>query len=122
MDDPRPLPVDHRRRFYRHFVRNAAFATVLVGLSLYGGALGYHVTEHLPWLDAVLNAAMILTGMGPVDKIQTPSGKLFATVYALFSGIVFLSTAALVLLPIGHRLLRRFHLELEDEQERKGAR
>ena len=80
------------------------------------GACGYHFTQGLPWLDATLNAAMILTGMGPVDPLTTPAAKVFATCYALFSGLVFLSTAALVLMPIAHRVLHRFHVELEADE------
>jgi hypothetical protein len=104
------------RLFYRHLARNAGVAFTLAACSLLAGAAGYHYTEHLPWLDAVLNASMILTGMGPVDKIQTTQGKLFATAYSLFSGIVFLSTAALVLMPVAHRVLHKFHLEAEGDR------
>ncbi len=90
---------------------------MLVAGSLLVGAAGYHYSEGLPWLDAVLNASMILTGMGPVDRVVTVSGKLFATGYALFAGIVFLSTAALVLMPVAHRVLHRFHLEAEGDEK-----
>jgi len=102
--------------FYEHLARNALVALGLVACSLLVGAVGYHFTEGLPWLDAVLNASMILTGMGPVDKVLTVSGKLFATAYSLFSGIVFLSTAALVYMPVAHRVLHRFHLEAEGDK------
>jgi hypothetical protein len=108
--------VSHERRFYMHLARNTAFALGMAMLALFVGSAGYHYTEGLPWLDAVLNASMILTGMGPVDRVQSDAGKVFATLYALFSGIVFLSTAALVLLPVAHRVLHRFHLELENEE------
>jgi hypothetical protein len=108
----------HPQSFYRHLARNAGFAAILVACSLSAGAAGYHYSEGLPWLDALLNAAMILTGMGPVDKVQSPAGKLFATCYALFSGIVFLSTAALVLMPVAHRVLHAFHLQVEGDKER----
>lgn len=106
------------RLFYILLARNAGFASVLVVASLLVGAAGYHYTERLSWLDAVLNASMILTGMGPVDKVQTAPGKVFATIYALFAGIVFLSTAALVLMPVAHRVLHRFHLEMEGDEKR----
>lgn len=102
--------------FYKHLARNAGFAFALVVCSLLAGTLGYHFTEGMPWLDALLNAAMILTGMGPVDKVVTVPGKLFATGYALFAGVVFLSTAALVLMPVVHRVLHRFHLECEGDE------
>lgn len=71
--------------------------------------LGYHLLERLPWLDAFLNAAMLLGGMGPVDAPHTPGGKLFAGLYALYAGLVFLVTAAIVFTPVLHRLLHRFH-------------
>jgi len=87
----------------------------IIAASLALGAVGYHFTEGFDWIDSILNAAMILTGMGPVNPLQTTAGKLFATVYALFSGIVFLTTAALVLGPPFHRLIHRFHLEATDE-------
>ena len=120
----RPQLAEARRqrllRLHRHFVRklarNLSFAGVLVGGSLLLGAAGYHWTQGLPWIDSLLNASMILTGMGPVDPLTHTEAKLFATFYALFSGIIFLTTAALVLIPVAHRVLHRFHLELEEDQ------
>ncbi len=97
----------------------AAIALGVVALSLAMGAYGYHRTENLPWIDAVLNAAMILTGMGPVTPMQTTAGKLFATFYALYSGVVFLTMVALLFAPIVHRFLHRFHLEFSDEDGEK---
>lgn len=81
------------------------------------GILGYHFLEHLSWIDAILNAAMILTGMGPVNPIRTTPGMLFASFYALFSGIIFITTAAVLLTPIAHRLMHRFHLEAGDKRQ-----
>jgi hypothetical protein len=75
------------------------------------GILGYRELEGMAWIDAILNAAMILGGMGPVDPLKTDAGKLFASFYALFSGIVFLVVASLLVAPIFHRLLHHFHLE-----------
>jgi hypothetical protein len=97
--------------------RNLSFAAVLIGGSLALGTAGYHWTERLSWLDSFLNASMILTGMGPVNPLTAPGAKLFAACYALFSGIIFLTTAALVLIPVAHRVLHRFHLELEEDQQ-----
>jgi hypothetical protein len=71
--------------------------------------MGYHTYERLPWVDAFLNAAMLLGGMGPVDPPQSDAGKIFAGIYALYAGLVFIVTAALVLSPIMHRLLHHFH-------------
>jgi hypothetical protein len=81
------------------------------------GAAGYHWLGGLGWIDALLNAAMILTGMGPVDHIDTVPGKLFATAYALYSGVAFLSSAAVLLAAPVHRFFHLMHIELDDEQE-----
>jgi hypothetical protein len=106
---PRPV-------FFRHLLRNLGVAALMIAASLALGAFGYHASEGLPWLDATLNAAMILTGMGQVDPLHTTAGKLFATCYALFSGVAFLTTVAVALAPAVHRLLHRFHLELAEEE------
>jgi len=98
-----------RRRFVRrmllHFV--AAGALVLVSLAI--GIAGYAYFEGLPWLDGFLNSAMLLGGMGPVDAPKTNGGKLFAGLYALYAGLVFIVTAGLALAPILHRMLHKFH-------------
>ena len=99
------------RAFRWRMLRMAGLALALVVLALTVGAAGYRGFEGLSWLDATLNAAMILTGMGPVDPVRTTHGKLFAIGFALFSGVVFLTIVALILAPIGHRLLHHFHLE-----------
>lgn len=104
-----------RRRFLRHLFRNAGIVGSLVLLAVWLGAAGYHFLDGLPWLDAVLNAAMILTGMGPVSPISTPAAKLFATFYALFSGVFFLTMVAVLLAPAVHHFLHRFHLELDEK-------
>ncbi len=114
----RTQPLVSRSRFAVRLLKQAAIAGGVIGVSLGLGAVGYHVTEGLDWIDSLLNAAMILTGMGPASTLHTQSGKLFATAYALFSGIVFLSAAALLLAPVFHRLIHHFHLEGEMEEER----
>lgn len=105
----------------RRLVRNAAVVAALIVLALGMGAAGYHTLDGLPWLDAVLNAAMILTGMGPIAPISTPAAKVFATFYALFSGVFFLTMVAVLLAPALHHFLHRFHLDLSkhraDDQE-----
>ncbi len=106
----KPLP--SRAAFLARFARGLAVGGAIVAFSLGTGVLGYHELAGLSWIDALLNAAMILTGMGPVNAIVTTRGKLFATCYALFSGIAFLSTVALVFAPVLQRFLHRFHLEL----------
>ena len=110
-----------RRMLMRRLVRNAAVVAALIVLALGMGAIGYHMFDGLPWLDAVLNAAMILTGMGPIAPISTPAAKVFATFYALFSGVFFLTMVAVLLAPALHHFLHRFHLDLSrqraDDQE-----
>jgi len=105
----RPLP--SRRHFARHMLRSAGFFAAFIILSLAIGAVGYHATEGLGWPDATLNAAMILTGMGPVHPMETAAGKTFATVYAIYSGVAFLSSVAVLLGPVVQRFLHRFHLD-----------
>ena len=101
-----PIP---RALFVRRVLRHAAAAFVLLLLSLMLGMAGYEHYEHLPWRDAFLNSAMLMGGMGPVDAPRTDGGKLFAGLYALYAGLVFLVTAALILTPVVHRLLHKFH-------------
>ena len=80
-------------------------------VSLAAGMIGYHGLERLSWLDSFLNAAMLLGGMGPVAVPVTPSGKIFAGLYALYCGLVVLIVAGIILAPVAHRILHRFHLE-----------
>lgn len=90
---------------------------MLVVGSLAIGVVSYHFLEDLSWLDAFLNAAMILGGMGPVDTLHTFAGKIFAGLYALYAGIIFLVVVGLLFAPIFHRFFHRFHLELEDDMD-----
>jgi hypothetical protein len=82
----------------------------IVAVALMGGVLGYHSIAKLSWIDSLLNASMILTGMGPVDPMKDTASKLFASGYALFSGIVFLSAVGIVLSPVIHRIVHAFHV------------
>ena len=107
----RTEPLLPREQFYRRLIRHMLVAFGLMAGSLGLGVLGYHLTEGLSWLDSLLNASMILSGMGPVAVLHSPAGKLFASFYALFSGAVFLGMAGIVVAPIAHRLLHRLHLE-----------
>ena len=95
-----------------------AAAVLLVALGI--GILGYRLVAGLSWVDAVLNAAMILGGMGPVNPILSTGGKLFAAAYALFSGVVFLVAAGVLVAPLLHRVLHHFHLEMDEEQTPDG--
>lgn len=105
-------PLSHRAFLWR-LAKHAAFTYLLVLLSLLAGMFGYMHYEHLAWRDAFLNAAMLLGGMGPVDKPMTDAGKVFAGLYALYAGLVFLISLAVMLAPIVHRLLHTFHWEAD---------
>ena len=107
----RSQPLLSRRLFLRRLGRHALAAAGLIAGSLGLGVLGYHVFEGLSWLDSLLNASMILGGMGPVSELHSRAGKLFASFYALFAGIVFLVTASVLLAPLAHRVLHRLHFE-----------
>jgi hypothetical protein len=108
-----------RVAFRRRLSRHAAAAAALIGGSLSVGILGYHFFEHLSWIDSLLNASMILGGMGPVDEVKSAPGKIFASLYALYSGLVALVAAGIVFAPIFHRFLHRFHFETKDEADGK---
>lgn len=105
-DNLLPKPA-YRRRVVRH----GALGLVLAFIALAIGVAGYHFLENMPWLDALVNASMILGGMGPVGELHTVGGKIFASVYALFSGAGFLVIVAIMMAPVFHRFLHRFHLE-----------
>ncbi len=115
-------PLLPRRAFLARLARSGILAGGLVAAALGVGVLGYHGFERLPWVDSLLNASMILTGMGPVATLHTTGGKLFASAYALFSGIVFLSSAAVLLAPVVHRFLHRFHLDAAFPTRRRTTR
>jgi hypothetical protein len=83
--------------------------------SLAIGVLGYRLLEGLSWIDAFLNASMILGGMGEINELHTDAGKIFASIYALFSGGVFLAVASILIAPIAHRIMHRLHLEGSDQ-------
>jgi hypothetical protein len=104
-----------RAAFLRRVAYHAGAALALVGVSLLAGMLGYHVLEGLSWLDSFVNAAMLLGGMGPVNPLQTNAGKLFAGLYALYSGLVFLIAVGVVFVPFLHRFLHHFHLEADGD-------
>ena len=105
-----PIP---RPQFLKRVLLHASLAMGLLVVSIGIGILGYAKFESLPWLDGFLNSAMLLGGMGPVNPPITPSGKLFAGIYALYAGLVFIVTAALVFTPVVHRVLHKFHWDTE---------
>jgi hypothetical protein len=117
MYEHRHQPLLPRAAFLKRLASHAGVAIAVVGGSLLIGILGYHFLEDLPWIDALVNASMILGGMGPVDALHTNAGKIFASFYALFSGIVFLLAVGIMMAPVFHRILHHFHLEAEKEAD-----
>jgi hypothetical protein len=111
MYERRHEPLISRDVYFRRIARSGGMAFAAVLAALFLGVSGYHWIEGIPWVDAILNAAMILGGMGPVAELHTTAGKLFAAAYALFSGLMFIVVAGLLFAPIIHRFLHAFHLE-----------
>jgi hypothetical protein len=114
MFEHRTRPLLPPRAFYVRLGRSTAVAATIVLGALGLGMIGYHGFEQLSWLDAFLNASMILSGMGPVSPIQSSGGKVFAGCYALFSGLAFVTALGVVFAPIYHRFLHKFHLDIQD--------
>ncbi len=110
----RKQPLVSSSEFIRRVVIAFASALFLLGLWLLVGMIGYRCLAGLSWVDAFLNASMIVGGMGPVDLLKSDPAKLFAGLYAIFSGVIFLSVFGLLIAPIFHRFLHRFHLEAEE--------
>jgi hypothetical protein len=103
-----------RKEYYRRIANHAVLGIAVLAGSLAIGMAGYHFFEKLPWIDAFVNAAMILSGMGPVATLQTDAGKIFAGCYALFSGITLIGILGIIFAPVIHRFLHKFHLEDKD--------
>ena len=115
---------EHRKKpllSHKFFLRRMALSLFLgVGVLvpvLALGMMGYHFFERLPWLDAFANASMILSGMGPLNQLETSQGKLFAGCYALFSGLIFITVTGILLVPMAHRVLHKFHLETDKKEK-----
>lgn len=111
MYEQRTYPLLSRAKFARRVARHMLLALFLVGVALGIGVLGYHCLGGLNWIDSLLNASMILGGMGPIDPLHSDAAKIFASCYALFSGLAFVGIAGLMIAPFAHRLLHRFHIE-----------
>ncbi len=97
--------------FFKRMLRNLIIGIFATALSLFIGMLGYKHFEKMDWIDAYVNAAMILSGMGPLGELKSEGGKLFAGTYALFSGIIFLVIAGIIFIPVFHRFFHQFHIE-----------
>ncbi len=111
MYEHRSQPLLPRALFIRRLLRHGLVGVLVIVCSLVLGILGYHFLAGFSWLNALLDASMILGGMGPVNPLTTTAGKLFASFYALFAGIAFLATVGIFVAPIAHRLLHRLHME-----------
>lgn len=114
----------HHREFVKRLGNHFLLASGLVAASLLAGMVGYHVLEGMPWIDAFANAAMILSGMGPLEPLKTTGGKLFAGCYALYSGLLLIVATGIILAPLLHRMLHVFHVESEPspgEHDRRGG-
>ena len=115
MYEQKSQPLLSSKEFYKRLSKNFLWASLILSLSLLVGVLGYHWLGHIGWVDSFLNASMILTGMGPIDgKELSNAAKFFASFYALYSGVAFLSTIAVFFAPVVHRFMHRFHLQ-DDE-------
>jgi len=113
MFEHRTSPLLPRQSFYRRVGKSLLLVLVLIGFALAVGMAGYRFFEVMPWVDSFANASMILSGMGPLTPLHTTAGKIFAGCYALFSGLVFIAVSGILTAPIAHRLLHKFHLEVE---------
>lgn len=111
MFEHRTEPLLSAPKFFWRVLGFLGLSALVVGVALGIGVLGYHYLGDLPWIDALVNASMILGGMGPVDPIKSQAGKVFVSVYALFSGLLFIGAASLAVTPFFHRIMHALHLE-----------
>ena len=107
-------PLLPRKAFYWRLINHGLVSSALVLFSLGLGIFGYRQFESQAWVDALVNAAMLMGGMGPVSELHTNAGKVFASIYALYCGLIFIVAAGFIFLPILHRLLHHFHVETDE--------
>jgi NhaP-type Na+/H+ or K+/H+ antiporter len=121
MFERRHEPLVSRAAFFRRMTKYALLASGFIAVSLVIGMAGYHYIEGMPWIDAFVNSAMLMGGMGPVNELHTDAGKLFAGLYALYCGLVVIIAIGIVAAPLLHRILHHFHLEASiDKNEEEG--
>lgn len=111
----RHKPLPPRKVFLQRIAKSTILSGSIMMMALGIGILGYHFIAEQAWIDSLLNASMILSGMGPIGDIKNDPGKVFASGYALFSGVVFITTAGILLAPLVHRFLHRFHIEISNQ-------
>lgn len=116
MYEHKRTPLIPRRAFVARMAKHVLVASAVIAVSLVVGTGGYHFLNQLDWVDSFLNASMILGGMGPVDPLRTTPAKVFASFYALYAGFVLLFCVGLIIAPVFHRLLHRFHLESKAQE------
>lgn len=104
----------HKKHFFSRLFKSMVLGSMFLVFSLTIGVIGYHHFFNIPWLDSLVNASMILTGMGPVDRAETDGAKIFSSFYAIYSGVAFLTSVAIILSPIVHRFLHQFRLDMEE--------
>jgi hypothetical protein len=122
MYEPRTKPLISTKRFVRRQLRHTAVATALVAFSLIVGMSGYVGFAHMSLVDAFLNAAMLLGGMGPVGDLPNDTAKIFAGVYALYAGVIFIAAAGILVAPLAHRILHSLHAEGEQDPNQPKSR
>ena len=104
----------HKKHFFSRLFKSMFLGSLFLVFSLTIGIIGYHYFFNIPWLDSLVNASMILTGMGPVDRAETDGAKIFSSFYTIYSGVAFLTCVAIILSPIVHRFLHQFRLDIEE--------
>jgi hypothetical protein len=115
MFEHRTEPLIPRRQFYQRLALSTGLGLAVIVVSLAGGMLGYHSLEGMAWIDAFVNASMLLGGMGPVTPLCTEGGKLFAGLFALYCGLAVLVVAGVILSPVVHRFFHKLHLDIEEQ-------
>ena len=111
MYEHKKQPLASRKKFIRRLVKNVVFTILILIVCLMIGVLGYHYTANIGWLDSLHNASMILSGMGPVVTIESVGGKWFSSIYALFSGVAFVTNIGVLIAPVVHRFFHKLHLD-----------
>jgi hypothetical protein len=119
MVEKRSEPLVPMTAFFMRLARGVVFGLFIIAVALFIGMIGYHAFEKMSWIDAFVNAAMILSGMGPLSPLTTTGGKLFAGFYALFSGLAFILIVGMMFAPIVHRFFHKFHFDSDGNSKRR---